>query len=479
MPDIQVKLSWVSLELSDFRVTSGAMLRLIESSLPAAYSPDGQKVRPDLQRVQQFEFEPNLKIRIWHLVWSLPAQARLKELENKTGSLEAFVLAGPASFVRLCGDFRAEEAPDGENLGEALAALGGDNVIKFLLERNLDVEAQLARIHAAVGDGTPASGAPCMGVDLRWGRSSTTRQNRSVAYRSEFNAVNGEWSVITLRNVSDYKDRKVLIENLIQGSEADANSVRTNARAAYEQEKHDHPWKILYDAKSSTSEADSFWRQARRDIIGFSPPISGEAVVMRGRGLPFYRGCNLIDIVDRRGGYPRTARFMGEYNEDGEKNVVQYNRILPIDWNSVTLHTKNASEKLELTAQTVRPYLKFFCENILGEEGYFRVIEDANELFWLGLAKESRERAAALVHPVELWTPQPVNGSWEGSERVFLLRASMIYSRALFQVVLAVRTNGMVDMLDEDPLAARLPIVPETISQKTHFIYLARAESDA
>lgn len=49
--------------------------------------------------------------------------------------------------------------------------------------------------------------------------------------------------------------------------------------------------------------------------------------------------------------------------------------------------------------------------------------------------------------------------------------------RALFRSSFAIDTSGMVQMLAGEPVSAWMPIVPEAITEKTHFIYLAHEET--
>ena len=167
---------------------------------------------------------------------------------------------------------------------------------------------------------------------------------------------------------------------------------------------------------------------------------------------------------------------MGEYSM--ESNVISYERVLPIDWQSRTIIAKNASETLHLKAETVPSYLKFFCQYIRGSDGYFRIIEDPEELAWLGISRDFCRQAANHVHPIELWTPEAVPGPTGDADKqgqgYYLARGWVIYSRALFAAVFLVSESGAVDMIEDQPFGVRLPIVPETISKKTHFIYLLR-----
>jgi hypothetical protein len=273
--------------------------------------------------------------------------------------------------------------------------------------------------------------------------------------------------------------RSAMFFKAFQPHVLDFEQVRSEAARDYAKREVENPWRDLFRA-TMTEEGQSFCRQAHRDLIGFSSPRDGQAVVIRARRLPFYKATDLIDILDKRGGYPRVARFLADFQVDTAAKV-QYTRVQPINWNALPIHSKNRKEGLTLTKDTVRPYVDFFCQYIGAEDGYFRLVESTDVLSWIGVRRSLQKAAAKHIRPLELWTPAAVEipgvrlPLYTG-DYWFLVSSTVVYARGLFRSWFAINVDGFAEMIEDDPVGERLPIVPEAISETTHFVYISREE---
>tara|TARA_R110002051_G_scaffold67814_4_gene122485 strand:- start:10879 stop:12324 length:1446 start_codon:yes stop_codon:yes gene_type:complete len=474
---------WEEQDLDRVRTRRKALLSLLEADISLLMNGAGTgSADLKLEQALRLEAASLSKVRLWHFVWSLPKGTRLAGLAagSEPQFVDAFVLAGPASLARIAGAFRKPDF-SASDLYAARQTLGGDDVRRYVGSLGSEAGEVTSRLIECLKTADRREGAICLGMDLAWPNSIGTDQENKLAFTAEIADGNADWSPASLRQNKMLAANKDFVEALIAASVATREDVSTAARRDRERREKEEPLRMLFDGNSVSSEVLSFNSRAEADLVGFSGPVEGEAVVLKVAELPFYKRTRLIDMLDRRSGYPKLASFMGEYSM--ESNVISYERVLPIDWQSRTIFAKNASETLHLKAETVPSYLKFFCQYIKGSDGYFRIIEDPDELSWLGISKDAYRRAANHIHPIELWTPEavpdPAGDAARQGQGYYLARGWVIYSRALFAAVFLVSETGAVQMIEDQPFSAQLPIVPETISKKTHFFYLLREEAQA
>lgn len=150
--------------------------------------------------------------------------------------------------------------------------------------------------------------------------------------------------------------------------------------------------------------------------------------------LSFYRNCA---VVEQRDGADRYRRLIRDLEDELPP--------LPIEGASPPIHEFNAtSQRLDLSDEQKRAdYLTFFCDAISGEEGPFKIV-DSIDLPGVEL-KELREIEATEA------APGGTTGPW-------MFQATMFYSKALFHAKLKLLPSGMVEMEDDVPVAADLPI---------------------
>ncbi len=184
--------------------------------------------------------------------------------------------------------------------------------------------------------------------------------------------------------------------------------------------------------------------------IGFAPFISNQA---RGVGLPFYPSWSLVEVhqdgmgdtallVKRSSTYERlkTKRPGSEGDSSGD--------VVLLDCTSPPIHRMNA-EHLKLTDANVQDYLKFFCAYVWGEHGAFRLITDPAELDGLSAAGSDRETRPDLAERLTLKIV-------ERTPEYYTINAIVSYSDALFASDFKIHASGLVEMLDDEPLALNI-----------------------
>ncbi|HPF79024.1 MAG TPA: hypothetical protein PLF01_06990, partial [Alphaproteobacteria bacterium] len=96
-------------------------------------------------------------------------------------------------------------------------------------------------------------------------------------------------------------------------------------------------------------------------------------------------------------------------------------------------------------------YLRFFCFFVRGEEGPFLVAESMEDTYVpKDLDDKTRMVIEGTVRPAT-FEGKDANGNW-------LCDAVVYYSNALFIANFAVQPSGMIEMLDDEPIAADLPV---------------------
>lgn len=124
-----------------------------------------------------------------------------------------------------------------------------------------------------------------------------------------------------------------------------------------------------------------------------------------------------------------------------------------LDGASVMIHWLNETLPINLTDDNVSTYLSFFLAAVHAEHGPFRMIDSLDDLRLTEALDEDVQTALAT---------QISSGSIKGdSKSGWTGKRTLQYSNALFHAEMRVRPGGMVEMMDDEPIAADLPIKTE------------------
>ncbi len=118
---------------------------------------------------------------------------------------------------------------------------------------------------------------------------------------------------------------------------------------------------------------------------------------------------------------------------------------------SPPIHEINAKAPVRITDDNVLDYLRFFCFFVRGDEGPFLIAESPNDPY---LPKNVDERTRSVIEG----TIRPASYEGKNDKGFFLCDAVVFYSNALFIANFAVQPGGMIEMLDDDPIAADLSV---------------------
>ena len=159
------------------------------------------------------------------------------------------------------------------------------------------------------------------------------------------------------------------------------------------------------------------------------------------RSLPFYERVVLIRLRDPSW----TPAHLNLYYLTLDGNLFRLNGTSP------PIHEVNAQAPIKITDENVLDYLRFFCFFVRGEEGPFLISEDINDP---DLPKNMDEKTRSVI----AGTIRPATYEGKNEQGFWLCDGVVFYSNALFIANFAVQPGGMIEMLDDEPIAADLPV---------------------
>lgn len=169
--------------------------------------------------------------------------------------------------------------------------------------------------------------------------------------------------------------------------------------------------------------------------------VSAASTEVHWRQLPFYNSVALIRVKDN--------------NWVNKKLVIYYltdqGNLFRLNGTSPPIHEVNAKAPVKITDDNVLDYLRFFCFFVRGEEGPFYVAEAMDDP---NMPQDMDETTRSVVEG----TIRPCTYQGKNDQGHFLCDAVVFYSNALFIANFSVQPTGMIEMLDDEPIAADLPV---------------------
>ena len=196
---------------------------------------------------------------------------------------------------------------------------------------------------------------------------------------------------------------------------------------------------------------DNNWTPVEGDeLTGFLEqvgPIGGKFKVSPGttkvdyRMLPFYDNVAMIRVKDPA--WSPADLFIYYLTDQG--NLYWLNGTSP------PIHEVNAKAPVKITDDNVLEYLRFFRFFVRGEEGPFLIAESMDDPY---IPKNIDDRTRSVIEG----TIRPATYEGKNEKGFFLCDAVVFYSNALFIANFAVQPGGMIEMLDDEPIAADLSV---------------------
>ena len=176
------------------------------------------------------------------------------------------------------------------------------------------------------------------------------------------------------------------------------------------------------------------------DDIDDKYKVDAASTQVHWRMLPFYESVALIRVTDPNWVTPN----LNIYYLTDQGNLFRLNGTSP------PIHEVNAKAPIKVTEENVLEYLRFFCFFVRGEEGPFYVAESMDDP---NMPTDMDDSTRSVIENVVR------DASYEGTNEQghYLCNAVVFYSNALFYADFSVQSSGMIEMLDDEPIAADLP----------------------
>ncbi len=185
--------------------------------------------------------------------------------------------------------------------------------------------------------------------------------------------------------------------------------------------------------------------QALTDLIKQISPVGdkhiihAESVRCYQRKLPWYKDVRLIQMMDPDN-FERSNLAICFLEDSG--NLFWLNGTSP------PIHEVNAKAPIELSIENVADYLRFFFFFVRGDDGPFYIMEHADD----PLIPSGDLGLSSIV----TGTARPINYNGCNEEGHYLFDAVLYYANAIFRANIAVQPSGMIEMIDDKPLAGDL-----------------------
>lgn len=169
--------------------------------------------------------------------------------------------------------------------------------------------------------------------------------------------------------------------------------------------------------------------------------VSAETTQVHWRMTPFYDSIALIRVHDPNW----VNKKLNIYYLTDQGNLFRLNGTSP------PIHEVNAKAPIKVNEQNVLEYLRFFCFFVRGEEGPFYIAETMDDP---NIPSNLDDTTRSVIDG----TVRPATFEGMNDKGYFLCEAVVFYSNALFTAKFAVQPSGMIEMLDDTPIAADLPV---------------------
>ncbi len=177
-------------------------------------------------------------------------------------------------------------------------------------------------------------------------------------------------------------------------------------------------------------------------------PIAGkhtaapQSAKVEWRQLPFYKDIAMVRVSDRSWP-PGTGPFWF---------LAKQGRMFHLDGSSTPIHEANEAGPIDVSDENALDYLRFFCYFVHGDDGPFLIVEDLDDdAFDAGKMDDAMKKVLeGSIRPA----------AFEGKNEKGELQTSgmVLYGDALFAARFSMTENGLIEMVDDEPIAADLPV---------------------
>lgn len=166
-----------------------------------------------------------------------------------------------------------------------------------------------------------------------------------------------------------------------------------------------------------------------------------------GATLPFYPGHRLLEISDHTVS-PPLQRFV-LYGQDS---------AIVLDFTNAPIYALNKELPLQLNAETVFDYARFFFTYVKGRHGRFLISEGVDDINWKEEPPPAARKAIGkMLRPLALKT--------QDSDGSFLMEATVMFKNSLFKSDIRISADGSVSLSNEELLIEDMPVLDDVFGQ--------------
>ena len=163
--------------------------------------------------------------------------------------------------------------------------------------------------------------------------------------------------------------------------------------------------------------------------------------------LSFYPGFQFLDITDHVS-MPPLQRYA----------LYSVDQVVVLDFTNEPIYKLNASVPIQLSAENIDDYVRFFFSYVRGQHGRFLIVENVDDIQWReDPPPTARKAIGKMVMPVTLNKTDP--------DGTYNLTASMTFKGSLFKSDLKITPGGQVTLQNEELLVEDMPLLDDTLGQ--------------
>jgi hypothetical protein len=165
--------------------------------------------------------------------------------------------------------------------------------------------------------------------------------------------------------------------------------------------------------------------------------------------LPFYEGSSLVEVTDYDVNPSRSVSFV--YREMNEP------QIFILNGKNDPIYELNKSASLHLDEKNIFLYVRFFFHYVRGRFGRFLIVENVEEIDWKEEPSPAGKKALAkMIKPTSLKLVV---------DNEFILSASIVFKDSLFESDIQVKSDGTVNLINQELLVEDIPVLDDTFNQ--------------
>lgn len=180
---------------------------------------------------------------------------------------------------------------------------------------------------------------------------------------------------------------------------------------------------------------------ARINAVSDLSSFSAETARFLTHPLVFYPGYHLLKITDSYQNPPRKIHLI--FNDSD---------IYVLDGSKQPLEALNEKAALSLTPETIQTYIRFYFHYVKAPEGYFYLVDTADQIPWMSEPSLKAKRAInKMLEPLEVRSLK--------DEKDYTAQACFFFKNALFASDIHIGLDGSVRFSKQELLVDDLPAV--------------------